>query len=194
VSASWRTSPPRSERRGDPASDNVSDSRGEIDLRPAHSDDAGRLFAWANDPATRAASFDREPIPWQAHVSWLAAVLGDQDRRLWIAEEAGVPVGQLRFDRTPDGIGVVSIGLAPGVRRRGLGRTVLRMGLAAAVRELGIRRARAVVLPTNLPSRRLFEGAGFVTVAGAGLPGHPSALVLEVDVATGFPAEPEPSR
>jgi RimJ/RimL family protein N-acetyltransferase len=170
----------------------VSEARGEIELRPARPDDGGRLFAWANDPATRAASFDREPIPWQAHLAWLAAVLGDPDRRLWIAEEAGVPVGQLRVDRMEGGVGVVSIGLAPGARSRGLGRAVLRIGLAAAVHELGIRRARAVVVSSNLPSRRLFEGAGFVAIAGAGPPGHPSAMVLEADAIAALPAEPEP--
>jgi RimJ/RimL family protein N-acetyltransferase len=167
---------------------------GKIALRAARPDDAERLFAWANDPATRAASFDRESITWQVHVAWLAAVVDDQERRLWIAEEGGVPVGQVRIDRTPDGIGLVSIGLAPGNRGRGVGRTVLRMGLAAALRELGISRARAIVLAANLPSRRLFEGAGFVTIVGADGPGHPAALVLEADVAAFAQAEPEPRR
>lgn len=163
---------------------------GGITLRPARPDDARRLFDWANDPATRAASFDREPIAWDAHVTWLTAVLGDLDRRLWIAEEDGVPAGQVRVDRTPDGLGVVSIGLAPTARGRGLGRTVLRLGLASAVRELGISRVRAVVMAANLPSVRLFEGAGFVPVAGADVFGQPDALVLEADVAGGT-AEPD---
>jgi RimJ/RimL family protein N-acetyltransferase len=173
-----------------------------IDLRPARLDDARRLLDWANDSATRAASFDRVVIPWPEHLAWLEAVLADPDRRLWIAEEAGVPVGQLRVDRTPDGLGVVSIGLAPGARGRGLGRTVLRMGLAAAVQELGIRRARAVVMATNPPSRLLFEGAGFAPAAASGLApdadplglpsGHPAALVLDADLPFGRPKEPDP--
>jgi len=179
---------------------------GELRLRLARPDDARRLFDWANDPATRAASFDRAPIPWPVHVAWLAGVLADPDRRLWIAEEAGVLVGQLRVDRTPGGLGTVSIGLAPAARGRGLGPAVLRMGVAAAVRELGIGRVRAVVMAANRPSRRLFEGAGFVPVGvaapgvvaaagvvaapGADHSGHPAALVLEAD-ATAFAAEPE---
>jgi len=166
----------------------VSDQRAAIVLRPAHAGDADLLLAWANDPATRAASFDRAPIPWPEHVAWLAAVLADPDRRLWIAEAAGVPVGQLRVDRMPGGVGTVSIGLAPTARGRGLGRTVLRLGLATAVRELGIRRARAVVIATNLPSRRLFEAAGFTVVDGAEIPGQPTALVLVTDAA-GLAAE-----
>ena len=176
------------------AAPGASAAHGGIDLRPAGPADAGPLFAWANDPATRAASFDRQPIAWPAHVAWLAAVLGDAARRLWIAEEAGIAVGQVRVDRTPDGLGVVSIGLAPGSRGRGLGHTVLRLGLAAAVRELGISRVQAVVMSTNLPSRRLFEDAGFVAVAaaaaGAAPPARPATLVLEADAAA-FSVEPE---
>ena len=74
------------------------------------------------------------------------------------------------------------------------------MGLAAAARELGIRRARAVVMAANLPSRRLFEGAGFVAVdaaaagvtPGADPAGHPAALVLEADLRPGRPEETDP--
>ena len=166
------------------AAGRVIEPAGELGLRPARADDAAWLFDWANDPATRAASFDRAPIPWPDHVAWLAAVLAAPDRRLWIAEEAGVPVGQVRVDRGPDGLGVVSIGLAPGARGRGLGRVALQMGIAAATRELGIRRARAVVMATNVASRRLFEGAGFTVVVGAGVssePGRSGAIVLESD-------------
>jgi RimJ/RimL family protein N-acetyltransferase len=178
----------------------VSTTRGGIVLRPARPDDAPRLLEWANDPATRAASFDRAEISWPEHVAWLAAVLADPDRRLWIADEEGVALGQVRIDRAPEGFGVVSIGLAPGARGRGIGRAVLLMGLAAAARELGIRRARAVVMEANLPSRRLFEGAGFVAVdaAAAGVTsgtdpsGHPGALVLEADLGPGRPEETAP--
>lgn len=152
------------------------------ELRAARAEDAAILLEWANDPAARAASFAREPITWSTHVAWLASVLGDENRRLWIAEEAGVPVGQVRVDRTPDGVGVVSIGLAPQARGRGVGTEVLRLGLAAAARELTVRRARAVVLTANLPSRRLFEGAGFVAVPGAGGPGGASAMVMEAQL------------
>ena len=156
---------------------------GRITLRAATSDDAALLLEWANDPATRAASFDRDPIAWNAHVEWLAGVLEDPDRRLWIAEEAGVAVGQVRIDRSPDGVGVVSIGLADGARGRGLGSAVLRNGLSAAAGTLGISRARAVVRASNVASRRLFEGAGFRAVAGEPPADSPETLVLETEIA-----------
>jgi RimJ/RimL family protein N-acetyltransferase len=168
----------------------VSAPRGAVALRPALAADADLLLVWANDPATRAASFGREPVARPDHIRWLAAVLRDRARRLWIAEEAGAPVGQLRVDRLPDGVGVVAVGLAPDARGRGLGREVLGLGLAAAAAELGIRRARAVVMAANAPSRRLFEGAGFAPVPGAAVPGRPTALVLEADLAATAPDPP----
>jgi RimJ/RimL family protein N-acetyltransferase len=160
---------------------------GGIVLRPAGPDDAHRLLDWANDPETRAASFDREPIAWREHIAWLASVLGDPARRLWIAEESGEPVGQVRVDRVDrvtGAVGLVSIGLAPGARGRGLGRNVLRLGIAAAADQLGIRHARAVVLASNAPSLRLFEGAGFVPVGDAAVKGQSPVLTLEADVAS----------
>jgi len=157
--------------------------RARVTLRAATPDDAARLLEWANDPATRAASFDRDPISWDDHVEWLAGVLADPDRRLWIAEEAGMPVGQVRIDREPDGAGVVSIGLADGARGRGLGSAVLRSGLGAAAGTLGIIRARAVVRASNLASRRLFERAGFRAVAREPLADSPETLVLETEIA-----------
>jgi RimJ/RimL family protein N-acetyltransferase len=166
-------------------------------LTPATLADADLLLAWANDPATRAASFGRAEIARDAHVAWLAASLADPDRRLWVAHEDGRPVGQVRIDRSPDLVGTVSIGLAPDARGRGLGREVLRLALVRAAQELRIRRARAVVLRSNVPSRRLFEGAGFVAVGasvadsqpapagtgGATLSEPSDVLVLEVDLA-----------
>jgi RimJ/RimL family protein N-acetyltransferase len=166
-------------------------ARGGIVLRPAGPDDARRLLDWANDPATRAASFDREPISWSTHVAWLASVLGDAARRLWIAEEAGTPVGQVRVDRLAGGVGEVSIALAPGARGRGLGRDVLRLGVAAAADQLGIRRVRAVVLASNVPSLRLFEGAGFAPVGDAAVGGPSPALTLEADVAAVVRSAPD---
>jgi RimJ/RimL family protein N-acetyltransferase len=120
-------------------------------------------------------------------------VLEDPGRRLWIAEDGGLAIGQLRVDRAPDGVGVVSIGLAPDATGRGRGPTILQMGLAAAARELGITRARAIVLPANLRSRRLFERAGFVRVADSDT-SEATALVLEIHLGKDTAAGPDGAR
>ncbi len=165
---------------------------GRLTLRPAGEGDARRLLDWANDASTRAASFDREPITWEEHVEWLDAVLADPGRRLWIGQVAGRAVGQVRVDRAPDGTGLVSIGLAPEARGRGLGRALLAAGLDAAARELGIHRARAIVRADNLPSRRLFEAAGFTRTADITRPGSLPAHEYELELAAETDSRPEP--
>jgi hypothetical protein len=73
--------------------------RADVSLRPANADDAELLLAWANDAATRAASFDRPEIAPDVHAAWLTRVLADPSRRLWIALEGDRPVGQVRLGR-----------------------------------------------------------------------------------------------
>ncbi|HEU5160730.1 MAG TPA: GNAT family N-acetyltransferase [Streptosporangiaceae bacterium] len=60
--------------------------------------------------------------------------------------------------------GIYCMAVAPGARRRGLGRAVLRTLLARA-RLRGARRAYLVVVERNAPARRLYEREGF-QVAG----------------------------
>jgi RimJ/RimL family protein N-acetyltransferase len=151
-------------------------------LRRGRLDDADRLLDWANDVVTRAASFGRPVVGREAHVAWLADTLARDDRRLWVVEEAGLPIGQVRVDRGVDGTGMISIGLAPGARGRGAGARVLDAALEAAVAELGIRRFRAIVREDNAASRRLFERAGFRLVDRAPSAGSTGALRYEKDV------------
>lgn len=129
-----------------------------VDLRPATGHDAELLFAWANDPETRRWSFATEPIPWDTHVAWLARVLADDERRLWVAEHEGEPVGQVRLDVAGDSE-VVSISVAPGQRGRGLAVAIIRAACGEARGTVV-----AEVKPDNQRSLRAFERAGFRTV------------------------------
>lgn len=151
-------------------------------LRRGRLDDADQLLAWANDAVTRAASFGRPVVGREAHVAWLADTLAREDRRLWVVEEEGLPIGQVRIDRDAEGTGTISIGLAPGARGRGAGARVLDAALAAAMAELGIRRFCAIVHEDNAASRRLFERAGFRLVDRAPSAGSTVALHYEKDV------------
>ena len=73
-----------------------------IALRPAREEDCRRVFEWANDPVTRAASFRSAPIPFADHERWYGDSLRGERRHLRIAEVAGEAVGLVRFDRLPD--------------------------------------------------------------------------------------------
>jgi RimJ/RimL family protein N-acetyltransferase len=134
-----------------------------ISLRPALPSDAYTLWVWANDAATRAASFDRLPIEWEEHRAWIAQQLGDTGVLMLIAEGGDHrPLGVIRFDADPAWTRArLSYGLAERVRGQGLGTTLVRSGFEA-LRALHPQAAvRAEVSPANIPSLRIFRKLGW---------------------------------
>ncbi len=157
-----------------------------IAVRPAGPRDRDRLLAWANDPATRAASFRPAPIGRDEHRRWFAGRLADlASGRIWIGRRGGRLVGVVRVDLAVDGTLVVGIGLDP--RERGMGRSgpLLEAGLMAARAAFPGARFRAWIRPGNAVSLALFRGAGFEPPAVRPSPAPPGApsgvIVLERD-------------
>lgn len=134
----------------------------EVTLRPALPEDVELVFRWANDPATRAASFKPAPIAHAEHVAWFEAQLARPDRHLRIATREGVPFGFLRLDRDADAADrcTLSVNLAPEARGCGLGARALRAATTEAGR-LGFRAITALVRPENEASVRAFLRAGY---------------------------------
>ncbi len=137
-------------------------------LRPATMDDASLLHAWRNDPAIRATSHDTGEIALEAHLAWMARVLADPRRRLFVGCIGGRPVGSIRWDRLADGSWEVSLYLDPGLTGLGLGRRLLARAedWLAGHEGAGVT-ARATVRPDNTASARLFEQAGYLRHEGA---------------------------
>ncbi len=130
-------------------------------LRAATADDRQVLWEWANDPATRRASFNTAPIPWEDHVAWLDRKLRAPGTRYYVAVATGaVPIGAVRFDTTESGADV-SVVLAPEYRGKGLAAPVLDAAVRHLFRVLPVHQVRAFVKPENVASLRAFERAGF---------------------------------
>jgi UDP-2,4-diacetamido-2,4,6-trideoxy-beta-L-altropyranose hydrolase len=122
--------------------------------------DSELLLEWRNDPeAVRFSVTGRGVAPGE-HAEWLSARLADPGTSLWIAEEGGAAVGQVRVD-LGNGTGTVSIGIAPAHRGRGVGSAVLQAMLVEIDRDPRARRLRAVAHAENTASVRAFERAGF---------------------------------
>jgi RimJ/RimL family protein N-acetyltransferase len=130
-------------------------------LRAVHEGDARLLFAWVNRPDSLAAKLETDAaIPWETHQSWLAARLADPGSALWIAEQDGRPVGQVRVERREIGL-EVDIFVTAEARGRGLARCMLaRAARACADRWPGLPLV-ARVKTGNLASERLFLAAGY---------------------------------
>lgn len=133
-----------------------------LQLRPATREDSRLLFAWANDPVVRAASFSTDPIPWEEHVRWFDRKMSDERCRMFIALGAeDLPVGQIRFDIREDGEAEVDLHLAPGERGKGYGTTLIMEGLKALFASTNVQAVHSFVKVSNAASRNAFLKAGF---------------------------------
>ena len=139
------------------------DGRAPLRCRLARLSDEGLLLRWANDPVVRAVSFTSTRITADGHRQWFYARLRQSERcRMYIAETAGgLPVGQVRFDRTSDGW-EVGFSLDQVARGRGLALPVLRSAMAKLVRSENVKTTIVGrVKFDNGPSQRVFERLGF---------------------------------
>lgn len=144
-------------------------------LRPAVFEDAEMLFAWANDPQTRAASFHPEPIEFEGHCRWLRKKLASPSVQMFIGTDGGRPVGVIRFDLEA-GAAVLSFTVAPEARGRGFGAALVAEGTARILGEGFAAVARGCVRHDNAASRRCFVKAGFDRVQDAEVHGVPCAV------------------
>ena len=123
-------------------------------LRVATLSDADILLAWRNDRETRRQSKSTDKVEQSSHVSWLTAVLNDDDRALYIGMDGDEPVGSVRADRDAE-IWTLSWMGAPTARKRGVGRRIVDAMIARLDGEI-----RADVKIGNVASMRIAERCG----------------------------------
>lgn len=138
-----------------------------LQIRRAAASDCRLYFHWANDTETRKQAINQEPIPWENHVGWFEKKLLQKDAYLYIVEQEGTAVGQVRFDAEPEAEDtfVISYSLAPEARGKGLGEAVLQK----ALRQLQFDVEQpltltALVKEGNTASFRIFENLSFTSV------------------------------
>jgi RimJ/RimL family protein N-acetyltransferase len=141
-----------------------------LTLRPATFDDWARLYAWRNDPATRASSTRSEQVPLADHLHWLQATLNDAAHvRLWVAYDQSIDavVGTCRHNLRNDAHGSaveLSLTVDPAHRGRGYATQMIGALLASIPHEWrgsGVERCLARVQQSNHASLRAFAEHGF---------------------------------
>ena len=152
-------------------------------LRGVDPTDEAMLLAWANDPATRAASRTHDRIAPADHHLWLQRKLASpDDARLWVGELEGVPIGVVRFERRAPTSVEVAITVAPAARGRRLARPLLEAGLAAARATFGPVTILADVLSGNEASIALFTGAGFTRTPAPASPAPDAPAIVSFEL------------
>jgi RimJ/RimL family protein N-acetyltransferase len=124
-------------------------------------EDADRLLAWRNDPATVSMSRNSRAVSRAEHEAWIEALLSEMGPVALIASANDRPMGTVRLDARGEHIYEVSITVAPEHRGRGLAAAMLRGAGAHAAERLGARRLLAEIREENIASRRAFEAAGY---------------------------------
>lgn len=127
-----------------------------LQLRLAKLDDAQVLLEWRNNPATRDASHNTALISEDEHIQWLKKILENENRKLYVAEINGIPVGTIRVDSENLGY-ELSWTVSPTARGSGIGKAMVSL-LAEGIPES----IRAEIKIGNIASIRIAEEAGMV--------------------------------
>lgn len=129
-------------------------------LRRATSADAMDILTWRNDPQTRAMSKTSEMVDAAAHLAWFENAVHDPRRLLLIGETGDAKAGMVRFD-LGDHAWLASINIAPEMRGKGYGPTLLGEGVAFLEKEHGHPRIIAEIALNNMASIVTFKKCGF---------------------------------
>ena len=134
----------------------------QLRLRPAREEDVVLYHDWVNDPATRAAAFNSEPIDWPTHHDWFHRRLADSATRLRVLETpTGLPVGQARIQHGAESTPHLDYSIDAAFRGRGWGTALLRKILAEWRRDHGDGELIAEIRPDNQASLAALTRAGF---------------------------------
>ncbi len=162
-------------------------NKGKIDnctLREATYQDAKMLLDWRNDPETRAASFDTREIRFEDHMRWYEKALADPSALMYIMEDDGEAVGQIRLNvEVEDTDGKwnsysnevrdssktrarISYSVAPGFRGRGYGSKLLALVEEQAKLDARTSTLYGEVRTDNIASQKAFLKNGYLETIG----------------------------
>ncbi|GAB3824516.1 UDP-2,4-diacetamido-2,4,6-trideoxy-beta-L-altropyranose hydrolase [Hymenobacter jeollabukensis] len=163
-----------------------------LTIRRATADDARLYFDWANDPAVRRNAVHTEPIEWEGHVGWFGRRLADSAAYLYVLEQDGTPVGQVRIEFDGEHVaasGIIDYSVDAAWRGRGLGTAILHRALQQLRQDrAGDWTVVGQVKPQNEASARVFERLGFRRWGTRRLHDEPYDVFLHAAAAFGSPA------
>lgn len=135
-----------------------------VTLRPLAAEDGAGVLAWRNSEAVAPYMYSEHVITPQEHATWLTRALAEDDRKFWIIELDGAPVGLanlVKIDRENSKCEWAYYLADPATRGRGVGAVVEYLVLSFVFERLGLNRLWCEVFLDNEAVWRTHEGFGF---------------------------------
>ncbi len=130
-----------------------------LTYRKATLADLNQYLIWANDPLVRSNAIHQEYITLDDHTAWFKNKLQHPQTELFVFEQEGSLVGQIRLDQEPDGFWLIDYSVDPNYRGKGLGTEMMQMIMLQKKLKF-----RALVKDNNHSSRRVFEKLNFTWI------------------------------
>ena len=128
-------------------------------VRLAKSEDCIEFFNWVNDPEVREQSLTTSIIQWEDHKKWFTEKISSASCEMYVMEASGLPVGQVRFEKSGD-VADINYSLDKLVRNRRLASILLEMAIEK-YRKRDAVLLKAAVRSENKRSRSVFFKLGF---------------------------------
>ena len=147
----------------------------ELTVRLAKPDDCVEFFNWANDPDVREQSLSTLTIQWPDHKKWFSKKISSNTCEIYVMEASGLPVGQVRFEKSGD-VAEINYSLDKIVRNRRWAFVLLEMAMKVFGQNCSSA-LRAMVKSSNQKSSAVFKQLGF-----SEMPTHdPAFLVFHLE-------------
>lgn len=138
-----------------------------ISLRAVDVDDSDLLLSWRNKPEIVALGALNREVSKAEHERWFAGKLASHDSMIWIVQNDGLPIGQVRFDSVNSREKVISIFLLSEYIGCGFGSAALKQSCNLAFGHWhSLKIIRADILKNNARSIGVFERCGFIRRKG----------------------------
>ncbi|SHH83278.1 GNAT family N-acetyltransferase [Clostridium grantii] len=134
----------------------------EVFLRKVKEEDMDEVFKLSNEDYVRQYSLNKEKIRWEHHVTWFSKVMQSPNNVFFVVTNKDNEFfGQIRY-KIEYSTATVSISLCEKIIGRGLSYNILIKSMENLKKEYrDIKRIYAVIAIENIPSKKLFEKAGF---------------------------------
>lgn len=135
-----------------------------IRLRKVELGDMSQLYRWRNDPDVRRWSFNKQEVLLEEHKKWFRTCLNRDDVEIFILEEDGQAVGQIRLTYWYDEL-VIGYSIDRNCRGRHLGQQIVERMEKLLTEDESLRKDGeylvAYVQKENVVSRRVFQVLGY---------------------------------